>query len=230
MTHHAARIFPTARRKAPRPFLPAMGKDWLLPLYDPFTRLLGMRRLHAELAQRAGLAPGQRVLEIGCGTGNLALLVKRRQPGAEVVALDPDPAALARAARKTARAGLSVQLDEGFAGSLPYADDSFDRVLSAFMFHHLDDGEKRAALREVGRVLRPDGSLHLLDFGGAVAHEEGRVARLLHHSPRLKDNLGDGIPALMREAGLGDPAESGHRVTRIGRSTFYRAGAPGAGH
>ena len=116
-----------------------------------------------------------------------------------------------------------MQLDPGFGGELPYPDESFDRALSAFMFHHLEPAEKPEALREARRVLRSGGSLHLLDFGGAKERSDGLVARLSHRSQRLRDNFGDRIPTLMREAGLADPVETGHRVTLVGRYTFYRA-------
>lgn len=96
-------------------YLPAAGKAWLLPLYDPFTKVLGVEASHRELINQAGINPGQRVLEIGCGTGNLAILVKRLNPASPVVAIDPDPKALARARRKAERRGAKIQFDEGFA-------------------------------------------------------------------------------------------------------------------
>src|SRR5204863_7930373 len=98
-------------------YLPGMGRDWLLPLYDPLTRMLGMAGAHGRLVDQADLRAGQRVLEIGCGTGNLALLAKRRHAGVDVIGLDPDAKALARAARKARRRGLAVQFDRGFAGA-----------------------------------------------------------------------------------------------------------------
>ncbi len=215
--------YPSAATQHGQSYLPGMGLDWLLPLYDPLTRALGMASAHRRLIDQADLRPGHRVLEVGCGTGNLALLAKREYPDTHVVGLDPDPKALARARRKAAREDLFVQLDPGFAGELPYPDESFDRALSAFMFHHLEPAEKREALREARRVLRPGGCLHLLDFGGAKERSDGLVARLSHRSQRLRDNFGDRIPTLMREAGLADPVEAGHRVTLVGRYTFYRA-------
>jgi ubiquinone/menaquinone biosynthesis C-methylase UbiE len=208
-------------------YLPGMGHDRLLPLYDPLQRLLGISRLHRPLVEQAGIRPGQRVLEIGCGTGNLALLVGQLNPGAEVVGLDPDPRALARARRKAERRSLPVRFDHGFAQELPYADASFDRVLSALMFHHLGPDEKERALREVRRVLEPGGSFHLGDLGGAKEHADGFVARLSHRNRMLRDNFGDRIPTLMREAGLADPTEVGHTVSRVmGRFTYYRAVVP----
>ena len=210
-------------------YLPGMGHDRLLPLYDPLQRLLGISRIHRPLVDQAGIRPGQRVLEIGCGTGNLALLVGQLHPGAEVVGLDPDPKALARARRKAERRSLPVRFDLGFAQELPYADASFDRVLSALMFHHLGPDEKERALCEVRRVLEPGGSLHLVDLGGAKEHADGVMARLSHRNRMLRDNFGDRIPTLMRAAGLAGPTEVAHTVSRVmGRFTYYRAVAPAA--
>ncbi len=205
-------------------YIPGMGHDRLLPLYDPLQKLLGVASAHRSLVDQADVQPDQSVLEIGCGTGNLAILVKRLHPGAEVVGLDPDPKALARARRKAEREALPVRLDLGFAQELPYPDGSFDRVFSAFMFHHLKPDGKEKTLHEVRRVLKPGGSLHLLDLGGAKVRSDGLMARLQHRSELLRDNFGDRIPTLMREAGFADPMEVAHRVTIfVGRVTYYRA-------
>lgn len=205
-------------------YLPAMGRDRLLPVYDLFTRLLGVPAAHRHLADQAAVEPGQDVLEIGCGTGNLALLVARRHPDARVVGLDPDPRALALARRKADRRGLALQLDRGFGDALPYPDGSFDRVLSSLMLHHLEPAQKPAMMREIARVLRPGGQLHLLDFGGSHHHAPHRfLARRAQASPRLQDNMGDRIPALMREAGLRDVRETGQVTTRAGHCAVFRA-------
>jgi ubiquinone/menaquinone biosynthesis C-methylase UbiE len=208
-------------------YVPGMAHDRLLRLYDPLCRLLGVAKVHRPLVDQAGIRPGQRVLGIGCGTGNLALLAKRLHPEAEVVGLDPDPKALGRAGRKAERDGLPIRLDCGFAEELPYPGASFDRVLSAFMFHHLGPDEKEASLREVRRVLRPGGSLHLLDFGGEKASSDGFVARVSHRNGLLRDNFGERIPALMRGAGFAEATEVDHRIGRVlGRVTYYRAVVP----
>jgi ubiquinone/menaquinone biosynthesis C-methylase UbiE len=207
---------------ASRRYLPGMGRDWLLPLYDPLTRLLGIEPAHRKLADQAELESAQRVLEIGCGTANLALLVKRMRPQLKVVGLDPDPRALARARRKARRAGLDLDLDRGFADQLPYPEASFDRVLSSLMFHHLEADLRLASLREIRRVLRPGGSLHLVDFGGSHRdlHAFARLSRRRHTQT---NNGGDHLPALMREAGLSEPAEIDHLTKHVGRLGFYRA-------
>ncbi|HET9532222.1 MAG TPA: class I SAM-dependent methyltransferase, partial [Blastocatellia bacterium] len=171
-----------------RTYLPAAGHDWMLPLYDPVVKLLGGDAARRTLLEQAVIRPGHRVLDIGCGTGTLVTLIKRLHPEVEVVGLDPDPKALARARLKSERTGASVQFDQGYADELPYADASFDRVLSSFMFHHLQRDVKEGTLREVRRVLKPGGSLHLLDFAGPEAGTEGLLVRLFHSSHQLRDN------------------------------------------
>jgi SAM-dependent methyltransferase len=222
MTMHRA---PT-QDHADRGYLPAMGRDALLPLYDTVSRLLGAPSLHRDLIEQAGIEPGQRVLEVGCGTGNLTLLAKRLRPGADFVAVDPDPRALARARRKAERRHIAARFDRGFAEQLPYQNESFDRVLSSLMLHHLGPSAKRDMLQHVARVLRPGGSLHLLDIDGARGRHDPFLARRLHGGPRLQDNSPDRITELMLEAGLANPAEVAHRAKRIGSLTFYKAESP----
>jgi ubiquinone/menaquinone biosynthesis C-methylase UbiE len=215
-----------------RIYLPAFGHDWLLPFYDIMTKWLGVEAAHRQLLDQADLQPGHRVLEIGCGTGNLAILAKRLHPKADIVGLDPDPKALARTKRKAERKALPIQVDHGFSDVLPYPDDSFDRVLSAMMFHHLLSlDEKIGTLREVRRVLKPGGSLHLLDFEGGAAPSGGHLTRLLHrHRHRTEHSRGDSgdrIPALMTETGFTDPRKIAHRLLRIGgHVAYYQASTP----
>jgi ubiquinone/menaquinone biosynthesis C-methylase UbiE len=210
---------------AGRRYLPGMGRDWLLPLYDPFTRLIGVESAPRKLAEQAELDSAGRVLEIGCGTGNLVLLVKQMRPQLEVVGLDPDPKALARAGRKARRAGLTLEFDRGFADELPYPDGCFDRVLSSLMFHHLEADLRVASLREVLRVLRPGGSLHLADFAGD-SHRLHGLARIARRSHTLNDNWDDRLPTLMHAAGFSDPTEIGHLTKHIGQLSYYRATRP----
>ncbi|MGY1640038.1 class I SAM-dependent methyltransferase [Geodermatophilus sp. SYSU D00703] len=207
-----------------REFLPGMARGWLLPLYDPMSRVLGVDRIHRRLVDQVELRPGQRVLEIGCGTGSLLLAAKQAQPEAVAVGLDPDLAALARARRKARRRGLAVQLDRGYADALPYPDGSLDVVLSSFMLHHLPDDQRESAMREVVRVLRPGGALHLVDVGGGENPVHGRIRSRGHRHEHSRPHAVDGIPDLLRRNGFPDVVETGsgeHR--RIGRYTYFRA-------
>ena len=154
-----------------RPYIPAAGVDAALPFYDPLTILAGARARRGRLLDRAGLRAGQRVLDLGCGTGELSLAIKRAQPALELCALDPDPLALARARAKAERAGVRVELQQGFGDALPYAAGTFARVLSSFVLHHLDLAAQRRVLSEVLRVLAPGGSFHVLDFARSAQRQ-----------------------------------------------------------
>jgi ubiquinone/menaquinone biosynthesis C-methylase UbiE len=206
-------------------YLPAAGHDALLPAYDLLTRVLGMNSVYQTLVGQAELADGQRVLEIGCGTGNLTVRAKRAHPATEFVGSDPDPRALSRARRK-ARGMAGIRFEHGYGQQLPYADGEFDRVLSSMMLHHLDDHVKAAAAAEALRVLRPGGRLHLVDVGGDMSADDGLAARLLAHNRHATGNLGDAIPRLLHTAGFDctTVATAKHRV--IGRISYYRAIRP----
>ena len=187
-----------------RHYLPAAGHDLFLPLYDPLVRLLGGDRARRMLVTQANIQAGQRILDIGCGTGTLVIELKRQHADVYVVGLDPDPKALSRAKSKANRAGISVQLDQGYADALRYESGTFDRVLSSFMFHHLEEESREKALREIVRVLKSSGSFHLLDFVADESGSHGFLERLLHSPDRLKDNYGKKILQMMTRAGFKD--------------------------
>ena len=206
----------------PHDYLPAAGHDALLPCYDLISRLLGMRKVHEALVAQAELADCRRLLEIGCGTGNLLVRAKRDHPQLEAVGCDPDPRALDRARRKS----NAIRFEQGYAERLPYADDGFDRVLSSMMLHHIADDAKPAAAAEVFRVLRPGGRLHVVDIGGDTTTDHGLMARLIRRNHHAAGNLGDAIPRLLRGAGFDctEVATQPHRI--LGRLNYFRATRP----
>lgn len=212
-------------------FLPAAGRDWALPLYDPLVKLIGGDRARSTALELAPPRAGQVVLDVGCGTGSLAILTKRLHPAVEVVGLDPDPKALARAGRKAKRAALDIRLDRGFADDLPYSDAFFDQVYSSFMYHHLGHDEKEAMLGEVRRVLKPAGLLCLLDFDGPAAGARGGAHRWLHSRAVLADNDGAPILTSMRQAGFPDPKRLGRGTMAFGLAAYscYLAAVPAEG-
>ena len=213
-----------------RSYIPALGKRWLLPLYDPFLWLLGADKAKQPLIEQAEIKGGLRVLDIGCGTGSMAVVIKRMHPEAEVVGIDPDPAALSVSKRKAKRAGLSVEFDRGFADHMPYADASFDRVFSSFMFHHLAADEKTVTLNEIRRVLKPGGSLHLLDFIREHRAHSGTKehGQLIHRHGAVADRIESRMTSLMDEAGFVDAKLLKRAKNFFGPIAYYRANNPAA--
>lgn len=228
-----------------RPFLPGMGKTWLLPFYDVFARMTGDRALLERAVELAGIAAGQEVVDVGCGTGNLSFAILAAQADARVTGLDPDEHALRRAAHKALRRGLSLTLVQGYADRIPAEDASLDHVVSSLALHHVDVDGRVAFAHDAFRAVRPGGKITVVDFGGPAldsedahhpAHCHGR-AHALRHLPRLVRsrvtpapavvrNLGDGIVALLVEAGFGDAREVDHIDHRFGRVTFVQATRP----
>ena len=207
-----------------REFLPAAGRDVFLPLYDPLVSLMGFGRAVQELISQANIERAHSVLDVGCGTGTLIVMLKRRYSAVEVVGVDPDSKALQRARKKVGRAGVSVQLDQGFADELRYSERSFDRVFSSFMFHHLDEEERERTSLEVLRVLKPGGSFHLLDF---VADEtsHGFFERLFAGHALMKTNTNERILGLITRAGFENVTRvnEGSMLFGLMRTSYFRA-------
>lgn len=202
-----------------RTYLPAAGHDRYLWLYDPITRLFGFRRALGRLVDQAHLQPGDSVLDVGCGTGTLAVLISRRHRDIEIVGLDPDPKALSIAQQKAARARVAVRFERGFADALPFANATFDRVFSSMMFHHLKKDDRPRVLAEIHRVLKPAGRLEFLDFIGGHHSLLGGLV----HGPQALPAAEDKLIVRMREAGFSEASRLTDRRTLFGRIGYYQA-------
>src|SRR5262245_57949559 len=181
-------------------YIPALGLHALTPFFDPLLKWV-MREEHfkRQLIHQARIEPNQQVLDVGCGTGTLALLIKQVQPQAVVVGLDADAKVLEIGRRKAAQAGVDLTLDHGLASQLPYADNRFDRVLSSLVWHHLNGETKRRAAREAFRVLRPGGELHLVDFGQPHSPAAYLISRLLVNFEQATENIRGLLPEIFSE-------------------------------
>jgi ubiquinone/menaquinone biosynthesis C-methylase UbiE len=162
------------------------------------------RKLRERLLEPARLKAGELVLDVGCGTGTLAIAAKRRVgPAGSVHGIDASAEMIARASNKAKKAGVEVTFESGLAESLPFPDGYFDVVLSTVMLHHLPGQLRQRGVREMGRVLKPGGRLLVVDFAGG-GHGHGPLARFHRHGhvePRQ-------LLELVSGAGL-DVAESG---------------------
>jgi ubiquinone/menaquinone biosynthesis C-methylase UbiE len=211
-------------------YVPALGHAWLTSLYDPIVALTTRERTFKErLIRQAAIGARDRVLDLGCGTGTLALWVKETVEGARVAGVDGDEKVLSVARRKALRSGFKPRFDRGLAFSLPYQDGSFDRVLSSLFFHHLSREDKLWALQETFRVLRPGGELHVADWGRPAS----LLMRLLFTAVRIldgfentRDNVEGLLPGLIEQAGFERVSLRGGIATVFGTLALYGARKP----
>jgi ubiquinone/menaquinone biosynthesis C-methylase UbiE len=216
----------SARRDS---YLPALRFKRLTPLFDGLV-LATMREsaFKRALVEQARLEPGLRVVDLGCGTGTLALLIKDREPGCSVVGVDADPEILRRASAKAEEAGAEIEFDEALSTDLPYEDESVDRVLSTLFFHHLMPDDKHATLAEIRRVLRPGGQIHVADFGAPADPIQRALSyqvRLFDGLERTRENFAGDLPGLVADAGLRPVTEHQRLRTGLGTLSLFSAEA-----
>jgi demethylmenaquinone methyltransferase/2-methoxy-6-polyprenyl-1,4-benzoquinol methylase/phosphoethanolamine N-methyltransferase len=149
----------------------------------------------------AHLVPGERVVEVGCGTGEIAVRAKARTgPTGSVAGIDPSPEMIAVARQKAARANLDIDYRVAGAEALPFPDATFDVVLSSLMMHHLPEDLKPRALAEIRRVLKPSGRLLVVDFTEPTSRL-GRLQPVWLVHRRLPSDVRD-LPELLESAGF----------------------------
>ncbi len=211
-------------------YVPALRFRWLTPFYDAVVGITVRERTFKKaLLQQAAIQPGQRVLDVGCGTGTLCLLIKQTQPQAEVVGVDGDPEILALAQNKARKAGVAVQFDHGLSTELPYPDAHFDRVLSTLFFHHLSPEDKKRTAAELFRVLKPGGELHIADWGKAANPLMRGLfwgIQILDGFENTRDNINGKLPDIFREAGFGEVQQMQAINTLFGTMALYRGVKP----
>jgi ubiquinone/menaquinone biosynthesis C-methylase UbiE len=200
---------------------PVMGGGWRHDLMAWFIDTFLFRGKFRELRQRtadlAQLQPGEQVLDVGCGTGTLAMEVARRVGRAgRVAGVDPGTQQIARARTKAARRNLPIEFQIGVIEQFAFPDQTFDVVFSTLMMHHLPAPLKRQGLAEIVRVLKSGGRLVIADFMHR-SDRHGQATRFHAGGSRMHD-----LAALVKDAGFE------HLETEEMRPSRFSA-FPGAG-
>lgn len=170
--------------------------------YDVLVRVVTLGREGALREKMVGLArlrPGETVLDVGCGTGTLAIAAKQSVgSGGKVYGIDASPEMIARATRKAGKAGLGIEFRNANIEALPFQEAQFDVVLSTLMLHHLPRQVRENGLREIRRVLKPGGRVLVVDFGQSE-RPKGLIGRLHHGHGHVAPAE---VAALLNSAGL----------------------------
>ncbi|MBI2872066.1 MAG: methyltransferase domain-containing protein [Chloroflexi bacterium] len=178
------------------------GAHW----YDLFVRVTSFgrdRAIREKLIELASPAPGDKVLDVGCGTGTLAIAIKPQVGTGEVHGIDASPEMIQVAKEKSAKDGSDIDFRVALIEAIPFPDASFDLVTSSLMLHHLPDNLKAKGFLEIRRVLKPGGRFMVMDF---AAHSHSRLG---HHLPSILghsrgESMVDKLTPMLRDAGFSD--------------------------
>ena len=208
-------------------YIHALRFSVLNALYDPIVATTSReQRFKLALLDGVNLQAGQRVLDIGCGTGTLACMLAQRQPRTEIHGLDGDLEILERARRKASERGAAVEFTHGMSFELPFPDQHFDNVLSSLFFHHLTPESKRRTLAEIQRVLKPGGGLHIADWGAAqdpLMRAAFLAIQLFDGFGTTQENIQGRLPSMMQNAGFENVHVNGRFRTVLGTMEIVRA-------
>lgn len=208
-------------------YVPALSFRWLTRFYDALIGL-GMpeQRMRQRLVDAMALVPGAAILEFGCGTASNLVALNRAEPDLSLTGIDVDPEILEIAQAKLERAGVKADLVHYAGSDLPFPDASLDGVCSLLVFHHLTVEQKKRALEEIRRVLKPGGRFVLADWGrqrNPLLRAGFFLVQLLDGFETTRGNAQGLVPGMIEDAGFDGLFEAASMLTPLGRITYWSA-------
>ncbi|WP_246398364.1 class I SAM-dependent methyltransferase [Mycobacterium vicinigordonae] len=213
-------------------FTPAAGNPKYTKHYDTVIALLTReQRWRSAAIAQLGLQPGDVVADIGCGTGSLAIMIKRHQPAARVIGVDPDPEVLQIARGKVRKAGVDVEFVQGMGDKAAelVGRGRADKAVSSLVLHQCPVPMKEAIIANMFALLRPGGDLVIADYGlqrSALMRFGFRFVQRVDGKADTQPNADGILPELIEQAGFVDVAERAVIPTVTGSFSIYHAHRP----
>lgn len=211
----------------PKNYIPALRFDFLTRFFDPLVRATTREyAFKRALIAQADLQNEQTILDIACGTGTLAVGIKKRFPEIKIYAIDADAEILQMARAKAAQNNAEIVFEQTFSDNLSFSDNSFERVFSTLFFHHLTLESKLKTFREILRVLKPNGEFHLADYAlprNKTQFVLSKYVQLFDGYESTRDNLRGRLKLLMEESGFSEVERTGYFKTILGTIRLFKA-------
>ena len=213
--------------KTKKEFTPALGYNFLSRFYDLTIKItMPEKKFRNKLLELLNPKPHEKILEFGFGTGQNIILLKQKNTDLQIVGVDIDPKIKSIAEYKFKKRNVDVSLFLYDGKTLPFENNSFDKIYSCLVFHQLDAETKLLCLQEIYRILKADGQLIIADWGKA----KSRWRRFLFYAVQLldgfkttADNVNGLMPDFINAAGFSDVAEVDFINTRIGTFSYYKS-------
>jgi ubiquinone/menaquinone biosynthesis C-methylase UbiE len=208
-------------------YIPAFSNEGITCGCDPLVKwLIREPAINNCLVEQGRIENGQRVLDLGCGTATLSILIKKARPGADVIGIDGNRKILDVAKAQTRKQGVNIPLFDAMVLDLPCPDNYFDRVFASMFFHHLTTKDKILAAKEMYRILKPGGELRVADFGRPQNAVMAFIARIMVHFEEADDNIQGLLPHVIYAADFEHIETTTDFMTIFGTISLLRASKP----
>lgn len=216
--------------KSQTTYIPALKYNWLTKFYDTLiAKFLREKEWKLCFINSFSIKTPHQILDIGCGTATLSLMLKSKFPSATVIGLDGDLKILTIAEKKIKAQQAEVKLMQGYSYTLPFPDNYFDAVSSSLMIHHLTSEDKHRTFKEVLRVLKPGGEFNIADWGkpnNIFVRLLFYIVQLLDGFGTTRDNVKGLLPRYLIEDGFVKVIELMRFNTLLGSISIYKSFKP----